>query len=165
MNIGILILMIIGGGVRRTVISLYRTLVFRQSLSGRSTGKSAMDISLHISYMNYYFMTVFRSCSISSIFGQDLFLLFVEQQFLIVLIILVAVIFLQELNTVIIRVKLCHERDHLLTVSECIFHELKLRVPAQQVYALSVLPALPLHCQTIPLHVQMLLLHPDVPLS
>ena len=66
MNIGILILMIIGGGVG-VLSSLYIALSFRQSLSGRSTGKSAMDISLHISYMNYYFMTVFRSCSISSI--------------------------------------------------------------------------------------------------
>ncbi len=65
MNIGILILMIIGGGVG-VLSSLILHSVFRQSLSGKFSVRSATDINLHIKFY-IYFTAVFRSCSISSI--------------------------------------------------------------------------------------------------
>ena len=66
MNIGILILMIIGGGVG-VLSSLYIALSFPAVIIWKIFRKIRHGYKLTILNFNHYFTAVFRSCSISSI--------------------------------------------------------------------------------------------------
>ena len=93
MNIGILILMIIGGGVG-VLSSLYIALSFPAVIVWKIYRKIRYGYKLTYQLYELLFYDSVQILFDLIHFGQDLFLLFVEQQFLIVLIILVTVIFL-----------------------------------------------------------------------